>query len=140
MKTIKNHWLSLLGAFCGGLVIAATALTAWSQTAPLLTITQTGTNQFSFSFTNYPVSTWDLQWTPALANTEFPWMWAATGAVGQTSFVLNKDDLNASPNAFFRLVLDTNSIPLWEAADPNNPSLGILQVTIDSPANGAVLQ
>jgi hypothetical protein len=36
--------------------------------------------------------------------------------------------------------LDTNSVPLWELADPNNPGLGILSVTIDSPTNGAVLQ
>ena len=36
--------------------------------------------------------------------------------------------------------MDTNSIPLWEAADPNNPGTGILTVFIDSPTNGAVLQ
>jgi hypothetical protein len=41
---------------------------------------------------------------------------------------------------FYRAVIDTNSVPLWEAADPNNPGAGILAVFIDSPANGTVLQ
>jgi len=36
--------------------------------------------------------------------------------------------------------LDTNSIPIWKLADPNNPGLGILAVFIDSPADGTVLQ
>jgi hypothetical protein len=32
-----------------------------------------------------------------------------------------------------------DAIPLWKAADPNNPSAGVLSVFIDSPTNGAVL-
>jgi hypothetical protein len=35
--------------------------------------------------------------------------------------------------------VDTNGVPLWEAADPNNPGAGILAVFIDSPANGGNL-
>jgi hypothetical protein len=31
-------------------------------------------------------------------------------------------------------------LPLWQAADPNNPAAGVLTVFIDSPTNGAVLQ
>lgn len=120
-----------------GLAIVATAITAWSQTAPPLTITPVGTNQFSISFTNYPASTWDLQWTPVLANSDYPWTWAAIGTNGQTNFLL---DMSGYQTAFFRTILDTNSIPLWEAADPNNPALGPLTITIDSPANGAVIQ
>jgi hypothetical protein len=44
--------------------------------------------------------------------------------------------MGAYQTGFFRALIDTNSIPLWEAADPNNPSAGILTVFIDSPANG----
>ena len=44
------------------------------------------------------------------------------------------------PISFYRAVLDTNAIPLWAAADPNNPGAGYLAVFIDSPANGTVLQ
>lgn len=138
MKTLNKHRNTLFGIFGSGLIVVAAALTVLSQTAPLLTITPLGTNQFSVSFTNYPASTWDLQWTPVLANTNYPWTWATMGTNGQSNYLVNMNGI--SDAGFFRTILDTNSIPLWEAADPNNPSLGILTVTIDSPANGAVLQ
>jgi hypothetical protein len=35
---------------------------------------------------------------------------------------------------------DGDGVPNWEDADPNNPNVGILTITIDSPANGEVLQ
>ncbi|HEY3932126.1 MAG TPA: hypothetical protein VGM58_07130, partial [Verrucomicrobiae bacterium] len=60
MKIINSHRKTILG-ICGSfLIVIAVALTARSQTAPVLTITPLGTNQFSISFTNYPASTWDL--------------------------------------------------------------------------------
>jgi hypothetical protein len=117
-------------------VVVATALTAWSQSAPVLTITSLGTNQFSITFTNNG-STYDLQWTPVLANPTYPWTWAAIGTNNQTNFSL---DMSGYQTAFFRAILDTNSVPLWEAADPNNPSAGILTVFIDSPTNGSLIQ
>jgi len=43
------------------------------------------------------------------------------------------------PTGFFRAILDTNSIPLWEAADPNNPALGALSISIDTPTNSSTL-
>ena len=139
MKIIKKHWKALLGTFGGALLVVATALTAWSQTAPDLTIAPVGTNEYSITITNdIGMTTYDLQWTPILANPGYPWTWAALGTAGQTNYLVNLDGI--SDTGFFRTILDTNTPPLWEAADPNNPSLGILQVTIDSPANGAVLQ
>lgn len=140
MKTINRHRKTILGICSGVLLVVAAALTAWAQTVPVLSITSLGTNQFSITFTNYPPTTWDLQWTPALTNSEDSWTWVRTGTNGQTNFILSLDDLSGSPTAFFRTVLDTNAIPLWEAADPNNPAAGILTVTIDSPTNGAVIQ
>jgi hypothetical protein len=71
-----------------------------------------------------------------LASPAYPWTWAAIGTPGQTNFQLNMGDYQT---AFFRTLLDTNSIPLWEAADPNNPSAGILTIIIDTPANGSTL-
>ena len=135
MKTIRWHCVSLLGILGGGLVIVATALTASSQTAPVLTITPLGTNQYSKTFTNTG-STYDLQQTPVLANPDYPWTWAAVGTPGQTNFIVT----GIYETGFYRAILDTNSVPLWEMADPNNPSLGILAVTIDSPTNNAVIQ
>lgn len=134
MKTIKRYWITSLGIVGTALVVIATALTSWSQTAPVLTITSLGTNQFSITFSNnIGTASYDLLWTPALANPDFPWTWAAVGTPGQTNFMLN---MGVYQTAFFRAELDTNSIPLWEAADPNNPGAGILTVFIDSPANG----
>jgi hypothetical protein len=138
MKTISRHWLTLMG-ICGGvLVIVATALTALSQTAPVLTITPLGTNQFSITITNnIGTATYDLLWTPALANPDYPWTWAAVGSPGQTNYQFN---MGVYQTGFFQTILDTNSVPLWEAADPNNPGAGILSVFIDSPANGSLIQ
>jgi hypothetical protein len=138
MKTIRRHWISTIGVCAGGFVVVVAALTVLSQTAPVLTIASLGTNNFSIKITN-GVSTadYDVQWTPALANPNYPWTYAAIGSTGQTNFMLN---MGAYQSGFFRGLLDTNSIPLWEAADPNNPGAGILTVFIDSPTNGAVLQ
>ena len=136
MKIINSHRKTIFG-ICGSvLLVVAVALTAWSQTAPVLTITPLGTNQFSISFTNYPASTWDLQWTPVLGNPDYPWTFAATGTLGQSNYLLDMGDYQLG---FFRTILDTNSVPLWEAADPNNPGAGILTVYIDNPANGSTI-
>ena len=134
MKIIKRYWITSLGIVGTGLVVIATALTSWSQTAPVLTITSFGTNQFSIAFTNnIGTASYDLLWTPVLANPDYPWTFAAIGTPGQTNYLMN---MAGYQTAFFRTILDTNSIPLWEAADPNNPGAGILTVFIDSPANG----
>ena len=137
MKTMKNNWsASLATAACGLLTIAMT-LTVWSQSLPVLTVASVGTNQFSISITNnIGTSCYDLQWTPVLANANYPWTWAATGIPGQTNYVVT----SPYPTAFFRTILDTNAIPLWEAADPNNPALGALSISIDSPASGSTLR
>jgi hypothetical protein len=138
MKTLKRNWLTLLGIFSSGLLVVATTSTALSQTVPVLTIAPLGTNQFSITITNNIGSTdFDLQWTPVLANAEYPWTWAVIGTPGQTNFLVN---MTVYQTGFFRAISDTNSIPLWEAADPNNPGAGILTIFIDSPANGSLIQ
>jgi hypothetical protein len=76
-----------------------------------------------------------LQGTPVLANPAYPWTWAATGIPGQSNFVVT----GVYDTGFYRAILDTNAVPLWEAADPNNPSLGPLTIYIDNPANGSTL-
>ena len=110
---------------------------AWAQTAPVLTVAPTGTNQLLITITN-GVSTgnYELYWTPVLANPAYPWTAAVIGYQGQTNFTV---DAATFPTGFYRVVVDTNAIPLWEAADPNNPGAGILTITIDSPTNNAVL-
>jgi hypothetical protein len=139
MKTIRKNRFALLGIVGGGLTVLAVTLTALSQTGPAITMTPLGTNQYSITITsNIGAATYDLQWTPVLGNPDYQWTWAVRGAPGQTNYLVNMNGV--SDTAFFRTLLDTNAIPLWEAANPANPALGILTVTIDSPTNGTTLQ
>ena len=109
---------------------------AWGQVAPTLSITSLGTNGYSISFTNnIGTASYDVQGTPVLGSVDYPWTWAAIGVPGQTNFIIS----SPYPDGFYRVILDTNTIPLWEMADPNNPALGVLAITIDSPANGSTL-
>lgn len=130
MKTIKGLGLLLIVTMLAQRIVLA-------QTVPTLTITPLGTNEFSVTITNsIGLADYDLEWTPILADPDYPWSFAAVGVPGGTNFLL---DAEGYPSAFFRAVLDTNAVPLWEQSDPNNPSSPILTVTITSPANGANL-
>jgi len=135
MKKNRRHSLWLIG-----LVVICAAFASHGQSIPQpgITITNLGTNTFSVKITN-SVSTadYDLQWTPVLASPEFPWTWAEIGTPGQSNFLVSAPGYDY---AFFRVLVDTNTIPLWEAADPNNPGAGILTITITSPAQGAIIQ
>ena len=108
-----------------------------SSGIPYLTVAPTGTNQLLITvINNTGPSNYELWWTPVLANPDYPWTAIAVGTTGQTNFTVNM----TYPTAFYRAIWDTNGVPLWEAADPNNPGAGILTVFIDSPTNGMVLQ
>ena len=109
------------------------------QTAngPYLTIAPTGTNGvFLVSvWNNQGPSNYEIWYTPMLVG--YPWTAVAAGTPGQTNFLISATSYYTG---FYRAIWDTNSIPAWEAANPNNPSAGVLAVFIDSPTNGAVLQ
>ena len=138
MRKSEANSKTYAGIFTGIFLVGAMVLTTLSQTVPVLTIRSLGTNQFSVAITNnIGTATYDLLWTPELANPDYPWTWAAPGTPGQTNFLLN---MQGYPEGYFETVLDTNAVPLWEAANPANPSSGILQVYIYGPSNGAVLQ
>ena len=120
-----------------GLLVLATAFSAWSQTTPVLTIKALGTNNFSITVTNGGgTNHYDVLWTPVLSSPDYPWTWAAIGTPGQTNFLVNMGDYQSF---FFRGLWENGPIPLWEAADPNNPGAGVLTVFIDSPTNGATI-
>jgi hypothetical protein len=59
--------------------------------------------------------------------------------VGQVTFDIDAGDW---PAGYFRTSIEQtyNGIPDYQWANPNDPSLGALSITIDSPTNGAVLQ
>lgn len=135
MKTLIK--LSIAAIFAAATVIVA--VKALAQTAPpILTITSLGTNSYNITIWNSVAgSAYALEWTPVLDSADYPWTVAALGTNGQTNFFFNGEGFDSG---FFMTLLNTNAIPPWELADPNNPSLGILTVTIDSPVNGATIQ
>ena len=135
MKTLR---IILVSLFVSGTAIVALKVLA-DPPQPVISITSLGTNVFSISVTNgVTTANYDLYWAPVLANADYPWTAAAIGNTGQTNFLL---DMSEFSSGFFKVLLEsTNGIPPWKAADPNNPSLGVLAVTIDSPTNNSVLQ
>ncbi len=119
-----------------GLFICLTGILL-AQTAPVLVLSSTGTNQLFLTITNGDgTSTYDIYTTPVLDNPTYPWTAAVIGTNGQTNFTVSMP----YATGFYRAVQETNGIPIWQAADPNNPGAGILAVFIDSPTNGAALQ
>ena len=140
MKTIRKY--GILTAFI--LSIGAIVITALNALAasPVLTITPFGTNQYSIIITNgLSTTNYTLFWTPILADPNYPWQVVGVGSLGQTNFAIDAGDV---PNGFFRILVgadsDADGIPDWLDADPLNPNVGILDLTINVPANGSVLQ
>lgn len=121
-----------------GFLLCARGVFAQGTPYPGLAIAPLGTNAFSLTVTNgIGGGNYEILWTPVLGDTvDYPWTWAAVGTPGQTNFTVNMGLYQAG---FFAGILDSNAIPLWEAADPHNQSTGILNVWIDSPTNGATL-
>jgi hypothetical protein len=135
---MKKYTRLSLGVVLGAAMLIL-ALKALAQIpAPILTINPLGTNTFNVTVLNSVSGTaYALEWTPVLYSADYPWMVAAIGTNGQTNFLIDGEGYDTG---FFMALVSTNAIPPWELADPNNPSLGILTVTIDSPTNGAVIQ
>ena len=105
---------------------------------PILTVAQTNGTQLLITITNPKnPQNYELLSTPILANSSYPWTPIAVGTTGQTNFTVNMGPYFAG---FFRALQDTNAIPFWQAADPNNQATGVLTVYIDNPANATQLQ
>jgi hypothetical protein len=96
-----------------------------TDNGPYLTIAPTGTNQFLLTvFNSTSPAIYEIWWTPALANPDYPWQQLFIGASGQTNFPVG----NLYPAGFFRAIWDTNGVPTSG-----------LTITILSPLNGSVL-
>ncbi len=131
---------------CGGLVAGLftfLGIVAVSQAVPppVLTITPTNGTQFQISITNAVATTnYEIYRTPILFNTNFPWTLHIVGDVGQSNFSV---DMQAESFGFFRAGIgsdwDLDGVPNSQDANPTDPTIGILSITIDSPTNGASL-
>ena len=77
---------------------------------------------------------------PIVGDPAYPWMLHLIGSLGQTNFTAN---LGIETIGFFKategLDWDSDGIPNWMDAQPSNPAVGALTITIDSPANGSTV-
>lgn len=124
-----------------GAILAIVIYTALADDPPALTIAPLGGGVFSVTITNAASPTnYLLEWTPVLADMNYPWLVVATNAPGETNWVM---DMGPWPIGFLRVMVgwdgDGDSVPQWVDANPFDPSVGVLSVTIDSPVNGATL-
>lgn len=126
MKTIKNRCAKFVGPFACGLALAALAwacISAWGQTLPGLSIAVTGTNEVSLTVTNGVGSTqYQIYYAESLNNPD--WLLWTNGTIGQTNFTVDVSDFDI---IFFKAVNNTNFAP------------PVINVVIQSPANGSVI-
>jgi hypothetical protein len=137
VANLINWWSRALAL---GLVLIALVGLIYSAlaTAPVLTIAPLGSNQFNIVITNAVTTTnYTLFWTPVLSDQNYPWQVLGTNAVGETNFIV---DGGTWQSLFFKVLLGSDSdgdgVLQWQDAQPDNPNVGILSVTIDSPTNG----
>lgn len=136
MNKIRRYWVA--SALSAGLV-AVFAIFTLKVLAdqPVLTIQPLGTNHFFISITNaVPTNSYELHWSLSLNDSvDYPWE-LMTEPGSNTNWTVDMLDY---PQAFFRVSVEQffNGVPDYQLADPNNPSLGRLSITIDSPTNGA---
>jgi hypothetical protein len=143
MKTIKKQWLALAGLLGVGGVLVGIVLTATAQSVPppVITIALTNTNELVITVTNgVSYGYYSLYNQHVLDGS--PWALVSTNeALGVTNFLVNTIPYF---EGYYYVAASTNwnddGIPNWDLADPNNPGLGKLTVTIVSPSQGQILQ
>jgi hypothetical protein len=147
MKTLKNNWANLAWAvtLAGTVMVAVYAsISAWGQTGPGLSISLTGTNTVSLTVTNaLPAGIYEIYFQEFLDGSPFTngsWSLVGNGSAGQSNFNLI---LGNTDTGFFRAVngndFDNDGVPNYEDARPFDPTVGILIMTIETPANGSVV-
>lgn len=142
MKNLK--WLPFFGAVsCLTLCLTVLVVVGVDSMAdevpqPRLSITITnGTNYIkvtnAVSFANYEL------WRRPSFSSDDPWVLHMMGAQGQSNFAAAMGVFNQG--YFFVGVgsdWDNDSVTNAMDADPSNPSIGILSITIDAPVNGTI--
>jgi len=139
MQTVEKCWTKLAGTILAVLIIT---LFARSQTVPppVLSIALTNGNQLSITVTNgVAYANYILYNQHILGDTN--WTFVTNPVPGVTNFVVNTEPYF---EGFYIVTGSTNwnngGIPNWDYADPMNPGLGVLTVSIVSPAQGSVIQ
>jgi len=139
MQTMKKCWTKLAGTILAVLIIT---LIAKSQTVPppVISLVLTNTNQLFITVTNgVSYGNYSLYNQHVLGGPT--WTLITNAVPGVTNFVVG---MGPYFQGFYQVTGSTNwnnnGIPNWDYADPNNPGLGVLTVTIVSPAQGQIIQ
>lgn len=137
---IKNPLMFVAGTMLLALLLL---LFAWKAmaTPPVVTLQKLSGTQYSITITNAANTNYTLMWTPSLGDANYPWQVITNGSLGQTNFTV---DAGVWPIGFFQILTgddtDLDAVPIWMDADPLNPAIGALTITISSPTNGASFQ
>ena len=138
MQIVKKFWTKLAGTVLAVVVITLIAKSQ-SMPPPVISIAVTNTNQLAITVTN-GMSNVNYSLYNQHVLGDLTWVFITNPAPGVTNFVVN---MGPFFEGFYIVTASTNwntNSPNWDLADPNNPGLGVLTVTIVSPANGAVIQ
>jgi hypothetical protein len=103
-----------------------------------LTIQVTNSTQLRLTITNaVATNAYEIQRRDAF-DAFYPWVHETNGGLGQTNFTL---EMGIRTMGFFQAVpcldCDLDGIENWRDANPYDVNVGILTITIDSPANGS---
>ncbi len=141
MNQRSRTWL-----VCGLAVAVLSSWTVWkasgqSVPAPVLKATPVSTNQVNVLITNgVSTANYEIYWTPWLNNPVYPWTLLVSGTTGQTNFSVL---INSTDTGFIEAAVGTDwdgdGVPNYKDARPSDPTVGVLTVTIESPANGATM-
>jgi hypothetical protein len=140
MQTIKNHRAKSAGAVLAILIVAF-IVKAQTVPQPEITIALTNTNQISITVTNGVAYGYYSLYNQHVLGSGTWTLISTNDVLGDTNFIIN----TAPYFEGYYLVAantnwDDNGIPNWDLADPNNPGLGKLTISIVSPSQGQVLQ
>lgn len=136
-KRARNRTLYV----CGGAILTLMlASVAWlhSIEAPVLKITQTGSNVFEIGITNGTnTGYYELYHSPVLGDAAYPFYLLQVGAQGQTNFLVT-NHINQAGFYWIGVGNDFDGDGITNAADagPYSTNLGALTILIDSPTNG----
>jgi hypothetical protein len=137
MKTIRKYWILPIAVATAGVALFTRAQTV---PQPVLSIALTNGSQLSISVTNgVPYANYILYNQHVLGSPD--WTFVTNPVPGVSNFVVNTAPFF---EGFYLVTGSTNwnnnGIPNWDYADPANPVLGVLSVTIVSPSQGQVIQ
>ena len=107
---------------------------AQSVPPPVIKMVLTNTNQLSITVTNGVTNgTYSLYNQHVLGSPD--WNFVTNGAAGVTNFIVNTEPYLEG----YYYVTGTTNFNL-DYADPNNPGLGVLTLTIVNPSQGQIIQ